>query len=49
MHCKVKPKVTSINRSTKPSETKLYMRILDVTGSIEDEYENFIKVKPTSI
>ena len=49
MHCEVEPKVISTNRSTEPSETELYMRMLDVTGSVEDEYEDFIKAKPTSI
>jgi len=49
MHHKVKPKVTSTNRSTEPSNTKLYMRMLDVTNSVEDEYEDFIKSKPISI
>ena len=42
-------KPASTNRSTEPSETKLYIRMLDVTGSVEDEYEDFIKAKPTSI
>ena len=49
MHCKVKPKVTSTNCFTEPSKTELYMRMLDVTSSIEDEYEDFIKAKPTLI
>ena len=49
MHCEVEPKVTSTNCSTKPSETELYMCILDVSGSVEDEYEDFIKAKPTLI
>jgi hypothetical protein len=49
MHREDKPKPSSTNRSTKPSETKLYMRILNVTSSVEDEYEDFIKVKPTLI
>jgi hypothetical protein len=49
MHREVKPKVASTNRSTKPSETEFYIRMLDVTGSIEDEYEDFIKSKPISI
>lgn len=35
--------------STEPSETKLYMRMLNVTSSVEEEYEEFIKGKPTSI
>ena len=42
-------KPASTNRSTKSSETELYMRMLNVTGSVEDEYEDFIKVKSTSI
>ena len=42
-------KPASTNRSTEPFETELYMRMLDVTGSVEDEYEDFIKAKPTSI
>ena len=49
MHREIEPKLTSTNRSTEPSETELYMRMLDVTGSIEDEYEDFIKAKPTLI
>ncbi len=49
MHHEVKPKPASTNRSTEPSETELYMRMLDVTGSVENEYKDFIKVKPTSI
>jgi len=49
MHREVKPTVTSTNRSTEPSETELYMRMLNVTGSVEDEYEDFIKAKPTLI
>jgi len=48
MHYKVKPKVTT-NCFTKPFETELYMRILDVTGSIEDEYEDFVNLKPILI
>ena len=35
--------------STKPSKTELYMRMLDVTGSIKEEYKEFIKGKPTLI
>ena len=49
MYRKVGPDLTSTNRSTKPSETKLYMRMLNVTGSVEDEYEDFINSKPISI
>ena len=42
-------KPASTNYSTEPSETELYIRILDVTGSVEDKYKDFIKAKPTSI
>jgi len=49
MYCKVKPKVASTNRSTKPSKTEFYIYILNVTGSIEDKYEDFIKLKPILI
>ena len=49
MHRKVEPKATSTNCFTEPSETEFYMRMLDVTSSIEDEYEDFIKSKPISI
>ena len=49
MHREVELKVTSTNRSTKPSETKLYIRILNVTGSVKDEYKDFIRAKPTLI
>jgi len=46
MHYKVKLKPSSTNRSTKPSETKLYMRMLNITSSVEDKYKDFIKAKP---
>ena len=36
-------------KSTKPFKTKLYIRILDVTSSIKEEYKEFIKGKPTLI
>ena len=49
IHREIEPKLTFTNRSTESSETELYMRMLDVTGSVEDEYEDFIKAKPTSI
>ena len=49
MHHKVKPTATSTNCSTEPSEIELYIRILDVTNSVEDKYKDFIKVKPISI
>ena len=49
MHYKVKPKATSTNCSTKPFKTELYMRMLDVTSSVEDEYEDFINSKPILI
>ena len=49
MHREVEPKATSTNCFTEPSETELYMHMLDVTGSVEDEYKNFIKAKPTLI
>ena len=49
MYREVKQKVASTNRSTKPSETKLYIRILNVTGSVEDEYKDFINLKPILI
>jgi hAT family C-terminal dimerisation region len=49
MHREVEPKVASTNRSTEPSETEFYMRMLDVTGSVEDEYKDFIKSKPILI
>ena len=49
MHREVEPKATSTNCSTEPFETELYMRMLDVTGSVEDEYEDFINSKPISI
>ena len=49
MHYKVKPKATSTNCSTEPFETKLYIRMLNITSSIEDEYEDFINLKPISI
>jgi len=49
MHRKVEPKPSSTNCSTKPSETELYIRILNITSSVEDEYKDFIKAKPTLI
>ena len=48
MDCEVK-KPAFINCSTEPSETELYIYILNVTSSVEDEYKDFIKVKPTLI
>ena len=48
MDYKVK-KPASTNHSTEPSETELYIRMLDITGSVEDKYEDFIKAKPTLI
>ena len=49
MHYKVGLDLTSTNCSTKPSKTKLYIRILDVTSSVEDEYKDFINSKPILI
>ena len=49
MHREVKLKVASTNRSTKPPETEFYIRMLNVTGSVEDKYEDFIKLKPILI
>ena len=49
MHCEVEPKVAFTNCSTEPSETKFYMYMLDVTGSVEDKYKDFIKLKPILI
>jgi hypothetical protein len=49
MHRKVGLELTSTNRSTEPSETKLYMRMLNVTSSVEDKYKDFINSKPILI
>ena len=49
MHHEVKQKVTSTNYSTKPSETKFYIYMLNITSSVEDKYKDFIKSKPISI
>jgi len=49
MHHKIEPKATSTNCPTKPFKTELYIRMLDVTGSIKNEYKDFIKSKPISI
>jgi len=49
MHREVKLKPGFTNYFTKSSKTKLYMRILHVTSSVEDKYKDFIKVKPTLI
>ena len=37
MHREVKLKPGSTNCSTEPSETKLYIRMLNVTSSVEDK------------
>ena len=42
-------KSTGSTAFVKPSKTELYMRMLDVTSSVKEEYEEFIKEKPTSI
>ena len=49
MYYKVKLKAISTNCSTEPSETEFYMCMLNVTSSIEDEYKDFIKLKPILI
>ena len=49
MHRKVKPKPGFTNRFTKPSKTKLYICMLNITSSAKDKYKDFIKAKPTSI
>ena len=49
MHREVKLKVASTNYSTKPSKSKFYIRILNVTSSVEDKYEEFIKLRPILI
>ena len=49
MHYKVGPELTSTNCSAKPSKTKLYMQMLNVTSSIEDKYKDFINLKPILI
>ena len=49
MHREIKLRLTSTNRSIEPSKTELYIRIPNVTGSVEDEYKDFIKAKPTLI
>ena len=49
IHHEIKPKGTFTNHFIKPSKTKFFMYMLDVTGSVEDEYKDFIKAKPTSI
>ena len=42
-------KSTGSTTSVEPSKTKLYMRMLNVTGSVKEEYKEFIKGKPTLI
>ena len=42
-------KSTGSTASAKPSKTKLYIRMLNVTGSVKEEYKEFIKGKPTLI
>ena len=49
MYHEIELKLTFTNRSIEPFKTELYMYMLNVTGSVEDEYEDFIKVKPTLI
>jgi len=49
MHYKVKPKVTSTNCFTELFNTELYICILNITGNVEDEYKDFIKLKPILI
>ncbi len=49
MYYKVKPKVASTNCSTEPSKTEFYIHMLNVTGSVEDKYKDFIKLKPILI
>jgi len=49
MHYKVELKATSTNCPTEPFKTELYMCMLNVTGSVEDEYEDFINLKPILI
>ena len=49
MHHEVEPKATSTNCSTEPFKTERYMCMLDVTGSVKDEYKDFINLKPISI
>ena len=49
MHREIKLRLTSTNCFIKPSKTELYIYMLNITGSVEDEYKDFIKVKPTLI
>ena len=49
MHYKVRPELTFTNRSTKPSKTKPYIYILNVTGSVKNKYKDFINLKPILI
>ena len=49
MECLTSSTASKFTESTKPSKTELYMRMLDVTSSIKEEYEEFIKGKPTLI
>jgi len=49
IHHKIEPRLTSTNYSIEPSETELYICMLNVTSSIKDEYKDFIKAKPTLI
>jgi len=49
MHHEVEPKATSTNCPTEPFETELYIHMLNVTSSVEDEYKDFINLKPISI
>ena len=42
-------KFTGFTAFAKPSETELYIRMLNITSSVEEEYKEFIKGKPTLI
>ena len=49
MECLTSSTAFKSTEFTEPFETELYMRMLDVTGSVKEEYEEFIKGKPTLI
>ena len=49
MECLTSSTASKSTESTEPSKTELYIQMLDVTGSIKEEYEEFIKGKPTLI
>ena len=49
MYREIELRLISTNCSIEPSKMELYIYMLNITSSVEDEYKDFIKAKPTSI